>query len=82
MDTRVFVREEEGVLKIHQFEKHHITLVLRDRIKVEEERIERVQSVASSIEEAKQMGLGFAEQYVSELWVVLERVEAMPPTMW
>ena len=84
--TESFVKEENGVLKIHRFEKHYITLLLEAEIEKVENEHKSLREDTSKPEKYHQMDLAAIEMvertYLRDLKTVLERVEAMPSTRW
>jgi hypothetical protein len=71
-----FVREEEGILKIHEFEKHYITTCLKKEIERVEEDCKALEGPYPNLVD------DVRKTYLYDLKTVLERVEAMPSTRW
>ena len=72
MHNEPFVREEGGVLKINEFEKHYIIQSLQDEIAQLELLIDRSGDKDNKVTNA----------FLRDLKTVLERVETMPSTRW
>ena len=71
-----FIKEVDGELKIHEFEKHYITHCLKKEVENTEN---WVSTIDPSLKEAAEKIGG---TYLRDIKAVLERVEAMPSTRW
>lgn len=78
MEEVPFVKEIDGKLKIHEFEKHYITLLLKKEI----EEIEKSTTKLKEDPSAKGLLEAVTTTYLGDLKAVLERVEAMPSAKW
>lgn len=75
-----FIKEEDGTLKIHEFEKHYITTLLRDEIEKVEEDNQRMKTQGPPY--LRNAADAVERTYLRDLKAVLARVEAMPSTRW
>lgn len=78
-----FIREENGVLKIHAFEKHYITLVLQERLNAEQATLDKALADKEWMADPLSQGavVGF-KRFIADLAITLKRVQAMPEIRW
>ena len=81
-----FVKSEDGVLKIHEFEKCYITLLVKaeiDRVEAEHKKLREDTTIEPKFKEMNERAMRAVEGlYLRDLKIVLKRVEAMPATRW
>lgn len=71
--TEPIARVEDGIIKLHEFEKHHIVECLRKELVKAEKMNEEFKTQGWT-------GTGLVGKYIIDLKAVLERVEATPTT--
>ena len=80
--TQSFIREEDGQLKIHEFEKHYLTLCLKKEIEQVEDEVTKLKEYSGPGVETRNIANALEDTYLRDLKVVLERVEAQPSSRW
>ena len=77
MDESIF-KLDNGEVKLYQFEKWYITLVLRERIELETSKLNEMEQSDWIKDPLSQAILPTYKRFISELQQVLDRVNATP----
>ena len=80
--TEAFVREKDGQIRIHEFEKHYLTLCLKKEIEKVEGEVTKLKEYSGPGITTSNIADAIECSYLRDLQVVLERVEAHPSGRW